>query len=236
MITVVNALRLICHNGLFLCHYLFMKKTFILLFTILLATFSIAQQRTMSEGQITYNLSVVTNNKEPEIADIFDGAVLNVYVKGNTVMSEMKSVLRNQSIIYDGKADTAVILRESGDQKFIINLNSADWQHYNRKYDGVTYLFTEETKTIAGFNCKKATGKLKDGTTFTVFYTPNVVVSVKNYDYQFKDLPGLALEYEVQNGNLKVKYSASKVSFMPVPQFKFDIPKSGYRILDYQKN
>jgi GLPGLI family protein len=213
-----------------------MKKTLIILFSLFSCTIAMAQQRTMSEGIVTYNLSVVTNSKEPEIADIFDGAVLNVYMKGNTVMSEMKSVLRNQSIIYDGKADTAVILRESGDQKFIINLNAADWQHYNRKYDGITYVFNDETKTVAGYSCKKAIGKLKDGTTFTVFYTPSIVVSVKNYDYQFKDLPGLALEYEVQNGNLKVKYSASKVSFMPVPQFKFDIPKSGYRILDYQRN
>src|ERR1700712_4723211 len=150
-----------------------MKKKLLALF-ILLSSASMAQQRVMSEGFITYNLSVITNSKEPELADIFDGAILNIYVKGNNAMSEMKSVLRNQSIIYDGKADTAVILRESGDQKFIITLNSADWQHYNRKYVGVIYTFSDETKTIAGFNCKKAVGKLKDGTEFTVFYTPTV--------------------------------------------------------------
>lgn len=213
-----------------------MKKKLLLFFALVSYIISFAQQRIMSEGSITYNLSVVTGSKEPEIGDIFDGALLNVYMKGNTVLSEMKSVLRNQSIIYNEKSDTAVILRESGDQKFIINLNSADWQHYNRKYEGITYSYTEETKTVAGYSCKKAIGKLKDGITFTVFYTPSIIASAKNYDYQFKDLPGLALEYEVQNGNLKVKYSASKVSFTPVPQFKFDIPKSGYRILDYQRN
>lgn len=212
-----------------------MKKITTVLF-IFISAYSFSQQRVISEATISYNISVNTNNKEPELADIFDGATLTVYIKGDCALSEMKSVLRNQSIIFNGKADTAVILRESGDQKFIINLNANDWKHYNRKYDGVVYTYGTETKTVADYTCKKATGKLKDGTEFTVYYAPTLMPLVKGYDYQFKDLPGLALEYEVQNGNLKVKYSASKINFAPVPQFKFVVPKSGYRILDYQKN
>jgi len=209
-----------------------MKK--IIFFLLVLSTVTRANaQRVMTEGTITYNLSVVTSSKEPEIADIFDGATLSVYLKSNVALSELKSVLLNQTIIFDGKNLGAVILKESGDQKFIINLTPANWTHYNRKYDGVTYTFTNETKTVAGFPCKKAIGKLKDGIEFTVYYATNLVPSIKGYDYQFKGLPGMALEYEVLNGNMKVKYSASKVTFSPVPAFKFDIPKTGYRILDY---
>ena len=93
-------------------------------------------QRIMTEGTILYNLSVVTISKEPEIADIFDGATLTVFLKTNQALSELKSVLLNQTIIYDGKNAGAVILKESGDQKFIINLTPDNWIHYNRKYDG----------------------------------------------------------------------------------------------------
>ncbi len=38
---------------------------------------------------------------------------------------------------------------------------------------------------------------LKDGSTFTVYYTTDVNVANKNYDYQFKTLPGLAVQYEI---------------------------------------
>jgi GLPGLI family protein len=216
-------------------HIYNMKKSiavFILSFVFLTSN----AQRIMTEGTILYNLSVVTTSKEPEMADIFDGATLTVFLKTNQALSELKSVLLNQTIIYDGKNASAVILKESGDQKFIINLTPDNWIHYNRKYDGVTYTFTNETKIVAGFPCKQAIGKLKDGTEFTVYYASNLNSAIKGYEYQFKGLPGVALEYEVQNGTMKVKYTAAKVTFSPVPAFKFDVPKSGYRILDYKSN
>ena len=212
-----------------------MKKIITTLIIVLLVV-SVQAQRVMTEGTIVYNLSVITTSKEPEMADIFDGATLNVYLKTNQALSELKSVLLNQTIIYDGKNASATILKESGDQKFIINLTADNWMHYNRKYDGVAYTYTDETKMVAGFPCKKAVGTLKDGTQFTVFYATSLTPAVKGYDYQFKGLPGMALEYEVQNGTMKVTYTAAKVTFSPVPAFKFDIPKSGYRILDYKSN
>lgn len=211
-------------------------KKIISLFIVSLSIIQAQAQRVMTEGTIVYNLSVVTTSKEAGMADIFDGATLNVYVKSFQALSELKSVLLNQTIIYDGKNMGATILKESGDQKFIINLTPENWVHYNRKYEGITYTYTDETKTVAGFPCKKAIGKLKDGTEFSVFYATNLTPSLKGYDYQFKGLPGTALEYEVQNGAMKVKYTAAKVTFSPVPAFKFDIPKSGYRILDYKSN
>jgi len=212
-----------------------MKKIFYLL-AISFSFLSANAQRSLTEGTIMYNLSVVTGSKEAEMGDIFDGATLNIYLKGNLAMSELKSVLLNQTIIYDDSKASATILKTSGDQKFIINLTAENWLHYNRKYEGITYTYTEETKTVAGYLCKKAIGKLADGTTFTVFYATTLSPAIKNYDYQFKGLPGLALEYEVQNGSMKVRYSASKVNISPVPAFKFDVPTTGYRVLDYKSN
>ncbi|MEO7312358.1 MAG: hypothetical protein ABIX01_18290 [Chitinophagaceae bacterium] len=209
-----------------------MKKTIGLLLVFGLS-FQLHAQRVMTEGTVSYNLSVISGSKEAGIGDVFDGATLNVFLKGNLVLSELKSVLLNQTIIYDGKNAGAVILKESGDQKFIINLTPDNWLNYNRKYDGINYTYTGETKNVAGFPCKKAVGKFKDGTEFTVFYATNLAPSVKGYDYQFKELPGMALEYEVQNGAMKVRYTAVKVTFNPVPAFKFEVPKTGYRILDY---
>ncbi len=212
-----------------------MKKS-ISVFLLSFLFISVQSQRVMAEGTILYNLSVITTSKQPEMADIFDGATLAVFFKTNQALSELKSVLLNQTIIYDGKNASAIILKESGDQKFIINLTPENWIHYNRKYDGVTFKFTNDTQTVAGFPCKHAVGTLKDGTEFSVYYASNLNPSIKGYEYQFKGLPGVALEYEVQNGTMKVKYSATKVTFSPVPAFKFEVPKSGYRILDYKSN
>ncbi|MEJ7683983.1 MAG: hypothetical protein WKG06_40250 [Segetibacter sp.] len=75
--------------------------------------------------------------------------------------------------------------------------------------------------------------KLTNGSAYNVFYTPSIIPSNKEYEYQFKDLPGLVLEYEEESedGKTKIKYSATKITLFPVPDAKFDLPKSGYRIL-----
>jgi hypothetical protein len=49
-------------------------------------------------------------------------------------------------------------------------------------------------------------------------------------------LPGLALEYETAVGNLQVIYTVSKLSFAPVPAAKFDLPRSGFRVMTYQES
>jgi GLPGLI family protein len=100
----------------------------------------------------------------------------------------------------------------------------------------MTFTKTGETKNISGYNCMQATAKLADGNTFTVYYTTELVLENKNYDAQFKDLPGVPLEYESVMGNLRVKYSASKISFDPVPVQRFEIPTSGYREMTYDES
>ena len=99
-----------------------------------------------------------------------------------------------------------------------------------------SYTNTSETKVIAGYNCTKAEAKLSDGTTFTVFYTTDIIPENKEYDYQFKTLNGLPLEYELVQGKLTIKYTVSKINLNPVPASKFDLPKTGYREMTYEES
>ena len=76
---------------------------------------------------------------------------------------------------------------------------------------------------------------MKDGSAFTVYYTTDVNVTNKDYDYQFKTLPGLAVQYEMQTGKMKFKFTLAKINYSIVPASKFEIPKSGYRVLTYEE-
>jgi len=100
----------------------------------------------------------------------------------------------------------------------------------------MTFTKTGETKKIAGYNCEQAIAKLSDGSSFTVFYTTELILENKGFDGQFRNLPGVPLEYESVMGNLKVKYSANKVSFDPVNTQRFEIPTSGYREMTYDES
>jgi len=189
----------------------------------------------MSEGSLVYNISIKTGSKEPNIADMLDGATTTIYVKGSQTRSEMVSSLGSESTIHDARTGTGVILKDYSGQKLMISLTKDDWEKKNKKYEGISYELSNETANIAGYSCKKAIAKLPDGTSFVVYYSPNLKVANKEYDYPFKTLPGLATQYEWQSGKMKFKYILSKVSFDPIPSSKFEIPKSGYRILSYEE-
>jgi len=215
-----------------------MKKFYAVFFTFLLfCGFSVSAQKKFTEGTISYDIVINTGSDKPQNADFFDGATSAVYIKGAKSRTEMISPLGTQSTIIDGSNNSVVILKEFGEQKYMINLTPADWADANKKYTDISFTyFPDSTKTIEGYNCKKAIGKLKDGTMFTVWYTTELTPVNKDFQYANRSLPGLALQYETVMGNLKVTYTVSNISFNPVPASKFDLPKSGYRVVSYAES
>lgn len=207
----------------------------ILFIVCFLMVFITQAQKTLSEGSLVYNISVETGSAEPKMADMLDGATTTVYLKGNMSRTEMVSGLGSEATIHNAATGSGVILKDYSGQKLMITLTPEDWEKNNKKYDGITFENSGEKSVIEGFNCNKAMAKLKDGSSFTVYYTTDVVLSNKNYDYQFKTLPGLAVQYEMQSGKMKFKFTLSKINYDNVPAAKFEIPKSGYRVLSYDE-
>lgn len=204
----------------------------ILLFSVLLSSTTNAQ-KTLTDGTLVYNMSVETGSGEPKIADMFDGATTTIYLKGPMSRTELVSSLGREATIHDASAGTGVILKDYSGQKLMITMTAQDWQQNNDKYQGITFENTGETQKIASFNCKKAIAKLKNGSSFTVYYTTEVNAANKSYDAQFKTLPGLPVQYEMQSGKMTLKFTLSSISYNPVSASKFDIPKSSYRVLTY---
>jgi GLPGLI family protein len=213
-----------------------MKKS---IFVMVLVMFGLAvqtqAQKLLSEGTIQYDVSVQTGTNNPKMADVFDGATALVLIKGSHSRSELKSAIGSSITIYDSRTGNGVIMREFGAQKLLIRMNRQNWIDRNKKYDGIVFTKTGETKKIAGYNCEQAIGKLADGSSFTVFYTTEIRVENRDYDAQFKNLPGVPLEFESTVSNIKVRYTASRVSFDPVPIQRFEIPTSGYREMTYEE-
>ncbi len=193
-------------------------------------------QKTFSEGTIQYDISVQTGSQDPKMADIFDGAKAVIYLRGTLSRSELNSALGNTVTIYDHRDGSGVVLREFGTQKLLIKMNRENWDDKNSKYEGINFVPAKETKVICGYTCEKANAILKDGSSFSVFYTRQLVAENASYDPQFEKLPGMALEYESVQGGMKIRYTASKVSFDPVPIQRFDVPRSGYRELTYEES
>ncbi len=193
-------------------------------------------QKKISEATITYDIVINTNNITPQAADLLDGATSVIYLKGNSSRSEMVSSLGTQSTIIDAKSGKVTMLKDYGEQKYMITMTPENWKTSNKKYEGISFNYENEFKNIQGYNCQKAIGRLADSTTFIVYFTKDLIPVNKDFQYLNKNLPGLAMQYEASLGKLKVTYTVSNINFNPVPAAKFDMPKSGYRIMTYEES
>ena len=207
----------------------------ILLLACLFVSLTAKAQKNLHEGMLVYNMSVETGSGEPKMADMLDGATTTIYIKGDESRLELVSGLGREATIYNAATGNGVILKDYSGQKLMITLTSRDWEANNNKYEGIVFENTGEMSVISGFNCRKVIAKLKNGTSFTVFYTTDVKIANKSYDPQFKTLPGLPVQYEMQSGDMKFKFTLAKISFDAIPASKFEIPKSGYRVLTYEE-
>jgi GLPGLI family protein len=157
-----------------------MKSMKVAAMVVMLALSSyVYAQKIISEGTLVYTISTQTDNKTGQ-PDPLSGATNTVYLKGNLSKTEMASPLGKETTIYDSKNGTGVILKEYSGQKLMITLTKENWASHNKKFEGIAFTPTAETKKIAGYNCTKATAKLKDGSAMMVYYSSETNVNDKN--------------------------------------------------------
>ena len=207
-----------------------------ILSVVVLSSLPLNAQKKLTEATISYDIVINTNNDKPQAADLLDGATSVVYLKGNSSRSEMISSLGTQATIIDGRTGHVTVLKDYGDQRYMIKMTPENWKESNKKYSNITFTYFNDFKIIAGYNCQKAVGKINDSTTFTVYFSKDLIPVNKDFEYLNRNLPGLAMQYEASKGGKMVTYTVSSINFNPVSQSKFDIPKAGYRLMTYEES
>ncbi len=211
-----------------------MKKFFILLI-LLSFTFIIvhAQQRVVAECTVVYSIHG-DSTADKDLVESLKSSFKTVYIKSNNVRTDLVTTAFKQSVFYDKSAGNAIVLREFGNNKFMTKLDRTSWDKQNAQYDGMQLTSSKEVKTILGYECKKMLLQLKNGNSFVIYYASNIIPSVKDFEFEFKDVPGFVMEYEaIESTGKKLYYTATKIDVIsPVPASKFDIPTNGYRLLN----
>lgn len=186
-------------------------------------------QKIVGDCTVTYAIS----SDNDSLSKALNNTTKTLYVRGKEVRSDLQSPIFQQSVIYNAMTGTAVILKEVNGIKYMSSLDSAKWRIYNNSYTGMNVTLSNESKTILGYECKKATATLKDGSVMNIYYATDIAPSTPENQFQFKDIPGFVLEYDSKTEDKKssIVYTATSINLMPVPAYKFTIPTRGYRIL-----
>jgi GLPGLI family protein len=200
---------------------------------ILMATLSHAQ---LKEGFIAYAMTL--EGLPADQAAMMGDMESKIYFKDKKSYYEMNSMMVTVKSVSDEKG-TLTLMDQMGNKSYIkmtkeeIEKKTAESKD---KIKDAKIEYTNDTKTIAGYECKKANVTYttpKDGEQKTeVWYTEKVPYVQggrrANGGDPFNGLKGMPLEYSMNQGPMKVKMMAKEISQEKVPDSKFVLSTEGY--------
>ena len=90
----------------------------------------------------------------------------------------------------------------------------------------IKWKITDETRTIAGFSCRRANALIMDSIYVVAFYTDEILTS--GGPESFTGLPGMILEVALPHQH--ITWSATKVEAVNVPDAQLAVPAKGKKV------
>jgi GLPGLI family protein len=181
-----------------------------------------AQSKKSFEGTIVYSLNFDEAGLDPASASMLQGREMIISIKGDKSRVDMDMGMMKTATISDNKAGTAVTLMDLMGQKMALKMTKEEIEKQRAEMKAPTIKYTDETKEIAGYKCKKAIAVTEEGDELTIFYTDEIP-NGNSANNQFTGLNGFPLEYQTSQNGLKMLVTAKSVKPGKVDDSKFKI-------------
>ncbi|MBS1637402.1 MAG: hypothetical protein JST26_15915 [Bacteroidetes bacterium] len=218
-----------------------MKKLFTTVAAVTIAALSLTAQT--KEGYVIYDTKI--EGLPPEQAAMGEMET-KVYFKDGKSMTEVNSMMYSMQTVMDDKG--MLMLMDQMGNKFAVKQTKEEMEKEaaankdKEKEPKIEY--TTETKTIAGYECKKAivttyVGKDKKEEKVDVWYcekfdNPNKQGAGRGGSL-YKGLKGMPFEYSMNQNGLKINVVAKEVSTDPVSDSKFVLSTDGYKMMTMEE-
>ncbi len=214
-----------------------MKKLFSTLAVVALTALSLNAQ--IKEGYVLYDMKI--EGLPPEQAAMMGDMETKVTFKNGKALTEVTSMMFSQQMVVDETGMT--MLMEQMGNKIAMKQTKEEMEKAEAKVKDKPadpkIEYTNETKTIAGYECKKAiittVGKDKKEEKMEMWYSdkfenPNKEGKGRGQGVM-KGLKGMPFEYAGGQGGMKFKMTAKEVSTDPVSDSKFTLSTEGYKVM-----
>ena len=180
-----------------------------------------AQTKIVGECAITYDIHQISKTGDTSWL-----GQKQIFIKGNSCKTILKTPQLTQTLIFNTQQDTAVILKEIGLNKMLQYILYTSMNPVNL----VSAKKNSVISTILNYPCASITLTWADGNTMEVVYTTDILPTVTVYEQAFKEIPGLVLNYQLttKEGN-RILYSATKVDLSPITLNVFEVNKNNYQ-------
>jgi hypothetical protein len=165
-----------------------------------------------------------------------NGSIVNIgtkdiWVKGNQCKTTITTAQLIQTYLFNTQLDKATITKDIGQIHFLqtikfppLSKNSILTQEE---------IVTDSTINILGYRCKALQLNWSDGSVYDILYTNEINLTVNQFEFGFKDIPGLVLSYTITGPKgMRVKYQATQLDLSPLSLGLFTINNELYQIIN----
>jgi GLPGLI family protein len=207
-----------------------MKNVLLAVF-VFFALSGFAQKSTAFQGTITY--AITFEGEMDAMSKAQMPTEMKQMYKDTKVRTEQISSMGTTVILSDVVSKSTSILFDMMGTKMAITQTKEDID--NAMKDAVEPKITEtaETKTICGYNCKKAIVEYED-TKMDIYYTTDIEFADANALSMYKGIKGILMEYGQAANGVSMKFVAKEVKKGKIKDTMYAIP-SDYQIMTQEQ-
>lgn len=183
----------------------------------------------VTEGKISYKIDLSKTDMSFVQKQLFEATKLTISFKDAFVKTDLDMGMFGTTVIVDGGSKTGLMLFSMMGRKTASKMSTQFFSEKEKAKGNYTVEYSDETKEIAGYKCKKASIKMENGSTLLMFYAEDIQPSKVNTDFTYEGIKGFPLEMQVDMNGIVVNLVASNVdgSALPTDYFNMEIPQ-GY--------
>lgn len=187
----------------------------------------------ISEGKISYTIDLAGSEMGMLEKQLLQMAKLSISFKDAMMKTEFDLGMMATTIVVDGNQKSGLMLVSAMGNKTAAKMSAGDLQKQEQAKGTYTVEYSDETKEIAGYKCKKATLKMENGANLTLYYSEDIQPAKMNTDFTYSEIKGFPLEMQMDMNGMKFNMVATKVDGTPLPAdyFSMAIPE-GYTETD----
>lgn len=198
----------------------------LIIISLTLSSFGFSQKK--FSGTITYKIHYLEDSLGNFNDNMFP-STMTVSFRNELSRTTLESSVGKQTIIGNASEKSTIILMDVGDSKYAVKNSKEERQEAIKELPDVYLKYTDETKNIAGYNCKKVQ-IIQGDKTLDAYFTDEIEVENPNWQSEFKDIKGVLLEYTQISDDVKTKYIAVEIKKEKIKKKDFEIPVD-YRII-----
>ena len=159
----------------------------------------------LTQGHVSYKIDMSSDNPDMEMAiQMMQGSTLELYFDDQKSRTEMSmGAMMNITTVTNAETEEVLMLMGGMMGNKAVKSNFSDIED---ETEGETPEYevelVDETKTIEGYECKKAILTDQDDNEMIFWYTEEIEVNKKGQNYFREEVPGFPMEFSINQGDM----------------------------------